>query len=408
MAELAPPELIFEGTCPDCGERRIDLPQVLPDVGDDFDWRTRDYDGFRLAMLQELAARFPERTRWTPADMEVVLVEALAAVLDQLSDLLDRVAAEAYLETARRPESVRRLLDLIGYDAVQLAVARDQIVPEEGEDEETTAARLDRFWLRNPHFMEDARREGPRSIHTQHRMVTVDDYARRLEDHPLVLRAHARSGWTGSWETVRVAVVAWNNRHLDGEETTTPEGEPIREPQPYPEDVREQIESFHAERDLPLPSLAASSPPSIRTVLRPYLEAYRMVGQEVVLENALPVPVTFSLSIRVAGNFYRSEVRHAVDQALATGPGGFFEPGRLAFGEDLHAGDLIQALMDLDGVESVCLNRFKRLGSQFDDQARSETPGIVLDGLELAVCDNDPARPERGYYRATLHGGLKG
>jgi hypothetical protein len=407
MAELAPPELIFEGTCPDCAERRIELPQPLPDVGDDFDWRTRDYDGFRLVMLQELAARFPERTRWTPADMEVVLVEVLAAVLDQLSDMLDRVAAEAYLETARRPESVRRLLDLIGYDAVQLAIAHGQITSEKGEDEEVTAARLDRFWLRNPHFMEDARREGPRSIHVQHRMVTVDDYARRLEEHPLVLRAHAWSGWTGSWDTLRVAVVAWDNRHLDGEEVTTPEGD-VRVPQPYPEDVREQIEEFHKELSLPLPPLDSSPPPSIRAVLRPYLEAYRMVGREVVLENALPVPVTFSLSIRVAGNFYRSEVRHAVNQALATGPGGFFEPGRLAFGEDLHAGDLIQALMALDGVESVCLNRFKRLGSQFDDQAFSDTPTIVLDGLELAVCDNKPAHPERGYYRATLHGGLKG
>lgn len=405
MAELAPPELIFEGTCPDCGERRIGLPQPLPDVGDDFDWRTRDYDGFRLVMLQELAARFPERTRWTPADMEVVLVEVLAAVLDQLSDMLDRVAAEAYLETARRPESVRRLLDLIGYDAAQLAIAHDQI--SEGENAEVTAASLDRFWLRNPHFMEDARREGPRSIHVQHRMVTVDDYARRLEEHPLVLRAHAWSGWTGSWETLRVAVVAWDNRHLDGEEVATPEGD-VRVPQPYPEDVREQIEIFHDEREMDLPALDTLPPPSIRAVLRPYLEAYRMVGQEVVLENALPVPVTFSLSIRVASNFYRSEVRHAVAQALATGPGGFFEPGRLAFEEDLHAGDLIQVLMDLDGVESVCLNRFKRLGSQFDDRAREEIPSIVLEGLELAVCDNDPAHPERGYYRATLHGGLKG
>lgn len=406
MAELAPPDLVFEGNCPDCGERRIELPQPLPDVGDDFDWRTRDYDGFRLTMLQELAARFPERTRWTPADMEVVLVEVLSAVLDQLSDMLDRVAAEAYLETARRPESVRRLLSLIGYDAVHRAVTSNQISKAEGEVPTETAARLDRFWLRNPHFMEDARREGPRSIHVQHRMVTVDDYARRLEDHPLVLRAHAWSGWTGSWETLRVAVVAWDNRHLDGEEVATPEGD-VRVPEPYPEDVREQIEEFHEELSLLMPPLDSTPPPSIRAVLRPYLEAYRMVGQEVVLENALPVPVTFSLSIRVASNFYRSEVRHAVNQALATGPGGFFEPGRLAFGEDLHAGDLIQAVMALDGVESVCLNRFQRLGSRMDDH-RIVPESIELEGLELAVCDNDPANPDRGFYRATLHGGLKG
>jgi hypothetical protein len=172
------------------------------------------------------------------------------------------------------------------------------------------------------------------------------------------------------------------------------------------EAVRVAGEWFPAARGLALPPLSSSPPPSVRAVLRPFLEAYRMVGQEVVLESAVPVPVTFSLSIRVAENFYRSEVRHAVGQALGTGPEGFFEPGRLAFGEDLHAGDLIQALMDLDGVESVCLNRFERLGSQFDD--RTEAGVIELEGLELAICDNDPARPERGFYRLTFHGGVKG
>ena len=41
---------------------------------------------------EELAARFPERRRWTPGDLEVVMVEVMAALLDQLSDMADRVA----------------------------------------------------------------------------------------------------------------------------------------------------------------------------------------------------------------------------------------------------------------------------------------------------------------------------
>ncbi len=391
MADLPPPKLVFEGNCPDCGERRIDLPAPLPDVGDDFDWRVRDYDGFRLFMLQELAARFPERSRWTPGDLEVVLVEVLAAVLDQLSDMLDRVAAEGFLETARRPESVRRLLQLIGFDAVQLALARGQIALDPGEDSGAAVGKLEAFWLRNPHFMEEARRDGPPAIHTQHRMVTVDDYATRLEDHPLVLRAHAWSQWTGSWTSVRVAVVAWDNRLLDALE-------------PYPDDLRSAIEVFHDERGLALPDLL--TPVTIRTVLRPYLDVYRLLGQEVVLEDAVPVGISLAISIRVAANFYQSEVRRAARQALGTDPGGFFEPGRLAFGEDLHASDILEVLMALDGVESVCLNRFKRLGSEFPDQVASGR--IPLEGLELAVCDNNPAEPDRGYYRLTLHGGLKG
>ncbi|MDH5480815.1 MAG: hypothetical protein OEX11_08670, partial [Nitrosomonas sp.] len=115
------PNLIFREGCSDCARREVELPEQLPLVGDDFDWLLRDYDGFRLFMLEELAARFPERRSWTPADMEVVIVETLSVVLDQLSDMLDRTQAEAFLETARQPESVRRLLAMIGYDAVLMA-----------------------------------------------------------------------------------------------------------------------------------------------------------------------------------------------------------------------------------------------------------------------------------------------
>lgn len=378
MAEEPGVQLTFPGGCPDCGDRRVDLPLPLPTVGDDFDWRVRDYDGFRLAMLEELAARYPERTRWTPADPEVVIVEVLAAVLDQLSDQLDRVTSEAYLETARRPESVHRHLALLGYDAERIALARGQIQPGDS---------LVGFWFENPSAMDEARREGPRSIHQQHRMVTADDYATRLEEHPLVLRAQATVRWAGSWTTVEVALVLFDDEPLDA---------------PVPVSLAAEVAAFHAELGIPLPGGA----PSIRTVLTAYVDAYRMVGQEVVLIDAVRVPVTFALSVRVASNYFQSEVRRALGEVLGTGASGFFRPGRLRFGEDLRAGDLIAAAMALDGVESVCLNRFRRLGNQFADQVASGR--IVLSGIEVAICDNDAGKPDRGYYRLTLHGGLKG
>src|SRR5262249_23876688 len=156
------------------------------DIGDDFDWSARDYDTIRIAMLEELAARFPERTRWTPADIEVVLVELLATALDQLSDMADRVTAEAYLETARRPGSVRRLLALIGYDAV----AHSDVELEDDRPDQpnalTAVQKLERDWTNEPSLMERARRVGPRSVHDQRRMVTLGDYTSRLEEHPIV------------------------------------------------------------------------------------------------------------------------------------------------------------------------------------------------------------------------------
>lgn len=392
MAESPTVNLVYGPGCPDCGRREVVLPPGLPPVGDDFDWLVRDYDGFRLFMLEELAARFPERRRWTPADIEAVLTEAMATLLDQLSDMADRVTAEAYLESARRPQSVRRLLWFIGYNAVQQSGLQGE--PETKPDRLTAVEQLERLWTREPELMERARREGPRAVHNQHRMVTVADYTVRLEEHPLVRRAAARSRWTGSWITMQVAVVL-----------------------PYPgaclDDavdldlaMKTQVTTFHMQRGLPEPDFSTRPAPSYRMLLQSFVDAYRMAGQEVVLQDAIPVGIRMELSLRVAPGYFQSEVRRAVTDVLGTQPGGFFAPGRLRFGEDLHASDILQVLLKLEGVENVCLNRFKRVGTQYPDHVVDGL--IVLDGLDLAVCDNDPRDPSRGYYRLKLIGGRLG
>jgi hypothetical protein len=361
----------------------VALPAPLPEIGDDFDWLVRDFEGFRRFMLEDLAARFPERTRWTPADLEVVLVEAFAAVFDQLSDMLDRVMAEATLETARRPDSVRRLLTLIGFDAVRAAGVAD-------------ANALKTLWENEPALMEAARRAGPRLVHAQRRMVSLDDFATGLEAHPLVNRARAASSWGGAWTVVRAAVMLMDNRELDDEvfaQATDPEG------------LRETLEAFHRDRELP-PLADFPSAVTFRMLLYAYLEHNRMLGQDVRLQDADLVGIELALSIRVRDNYFQSEVRREAEQALGRGPSGFFRPGRLHFGEDLHIADVIQTLMALDGVENVCINRFKRLGRQFPDQ--SVGGRITLTGLEIAVCDNTPSAPQRGYFRLSLHGGRAG
>lgn len=395
MADNPALTLVFNDACNDCGKRLVNLPRVLPEVGDDFDWQVRDYDGFRLFMLEELVARFPERKRWTPADLEVVIVEILASILDQLSDMADRVTSEAYLESARKPESVRRLLKMIGYDIVDLL--KDQSLapfnkPSPVGSDLTDDQRLEQFWLDHPEKMQQAKILGPRNIHTQHRMVTLNDYVIRLQEHPLVLRAHAWETWGGSWSVINLAIIGWNRRGLDEADNS------------YPVEVWNAVTRFHQQRDLFVPDNA--SHPSIRTVLRHYLEAYRMAGQQVQLMSANEVGILLSLSIEVNANYFQSEVRQAIEQALSTEPGGFFEPGRLKFGEDLWAGDIFETLMSLDGVDNVCINRFKRVGDRFPDMSG---PGqIVLEGLEIAVCDNNPKDPAKGYYFLRLHGGRKG
>jgi hypothetical protein len=468
MASTPIPELFFSDSCSDCGQREVQLPEPLPAIGDDFDWLVRDYDGFRLAMLEEMAARFPERRRWTPADMEVVLVESLAVGLDQLSDMLDRVHSEAFLETARRPQSVRRLLSMIGYDAVNLASDMANIPDPTGTLGETIdeqrqrlakfqagfhlyladypqqlnmlsateqerlnnfisqpslananqldAAQafldhapefvkrvrnytLEKYWGLHLRDMNQARVKGPRAIHTQKRMVSEADYSTRLQEHPMVLRAHAYSMWTGSWNSLYVAAIISNNNLLDTPITEaaigTGQGLQI---------LQNSVDKFNRERELEQVNWA--NEPSPRAILRPLLDAYRMAGQEVFLQDAEMVGINMSLSVRVANNYFQSEVKRVIVQALGKEIGGFFAPGSQRFGEDVHSSDIIEVAMSLEGVEAVCLNRFKRVGKRYADQADA---GLIrLDGLEIAVCNNDPQAPQNGVLRITLHGGRRG
>ena len=401
MADTPLPVLSFAGGCPDCGVRRTDVPGPLPGPGDDFDWRARDFDGFRRFMLEELAARFPDRRRWTPADMEVVLVEVLAAALDELSDMADRVFAEAFLETARRPDSVRRLLGLIGYDAVAAASALGQIEVAPGLPAADANALLEAFWRDSPAAMDRARHAGPDAVRTQHRMVSAADHGERIEDHPLVLRAMAFARWTGAWTTVKVVVIPWDTALALDSFVPAPEDAPTASETQRIETLQGRVEAFHRARRLPVPDWSAK--PTIRSVLTPYLEAYRMAGREAELADVEPIGVVIIASLVIRDDYFRSEVKTAAHAALGRGLGGFFEPGRLRFGEDLFVSDVIAALMALDGVETVCLIRFKRAGAQYPDQA--DTGRIELSGLELAVCDDDPAQPERGYVNLTMHGG---
>jgi hypothetical protein len=468
MAQNPETNLTFVDGCSDCAVRKIQLPERAPEMGDDFDWLVRDYDGFRLFMMEELAARFPERRRWTPADMEVVIVEALSVILDQLSDQLDRTRAEAFLETARRPDSVRRLLAMIGYDAVGQAgeavkipvgdaptsetteeqMARllrflpalrsllgdyreslDELTPlqqselnsfiADGADaatinlnsvqrfldntpefvERARNQALNRYWAAYPHVMDSARDAGPRTIHTQKRMVTEDDYAERMEDHPLVLQGHAFSRWSGSWSTIYCAVIIANNIPLDSPLTAAALADEERLSM-----LQDDVDTFYQAREIEAPDW--SSEPTPRTVMRPYLDAYRMAAQEIFLLDAEPVGINISLAVRIDENYFQSEVRHEVLERLGSGLDGFFEPGRLQFGEDLHSSDIIEAVMALDGVKVVCLNRFKRVGKRYPNQA--DAGRIQLDGLEVALCDNNPQEAARGILNITLHGGRRG
>ncbi|MEM6635166.1 MAG: hypothetical protein AAF667_04675 [Pseudomonadota bacterium] len=397
MAELAPAELVFDAGCPDCGQRVAVLPLPLPGVEDDFDWAVRDYDSFRLFMMQELASRFADRKRWTVADMEVVIVELLAAALDRASHAVDRVQAERFLATARRPESVRRLLKIIGYDAT-LRTPQDVL---DARPEPDPGSKVEGLWRDQPGLMEAARLAGPRLIGEQLRMVTLDDHAIMLQGHPLVALARARLVWTGAWQTILVSTLLEDDLPIDDPLDSGVAGE-------FPDGLRrelwEEIVAFHRDRRLPLPAIGQQL--NGRRVLRVMVEDYRMVGTEVFLEEAKPAAITVTLSVRAKPGYFRSETRQALAQVFAPDQGAFFEPGRLGFGQPLYASDIIEAAMAVEGVAVACLNLFRRVGTGYEDQSADGVIRVAED--EFILCKSDRRAPEKGSFRIVVNGGEAG
>ncbi len=118
--QLAEVRFSFKVDCPadfDCAPVEDCPPEALPQP--EINYLAKDYASFRQLMLDRLSVIMPGWQERNPADVLVMLVEALAYVGDHLSYYQDAVATEAYLGTARQRISLRRharLLDYVMHD----------------------------------------------------------------------------------------------------------------------------------------------------------------------------------------------------------------------------------------------------------------------------------------------------
>src|SRR5713226_2204268 len=87
------------------------------------DYLVRDYESFRQALINLIPAKLPEWTDRSEADFGIVLLELFAYMADIISYYQDRIANEAFLNTAQERQSVLNHLKLIGYEMAPAAAA---------------------------------------------------------------------------------------------------------------------------------------------------------------------------------------------------------------------------------------------------------------------------------------------
>jgi hypothetical protein len=123
---LASIDFSFKVACPsdfDCAPSCDDAAELLP-PDPVFDYRVRDYQGFRRQILDRLSQLVPGFREDDPVDFTTTLVEALAYRADQQSYRLDWVGTEAFLSTARSRTSLARHARLVDYPLGEGASAR--------------------------------------------------------------------------------------------------------------------------------------------------------------------------------------------------------------------------------------------------------------------------------------------
>jgi hypothetical protein len=107
----------FKAQCPSDIDCATPVPACPPPTASlpPIDYLSKDFLSFRQALLDFSAVQYPGWQERSEADLGMVLLEAMAAVADDLSYTQDRVAAEATLTTATQRRSVVRHARLVDY-----------------------------------------------------------------------------------------------------------------------------------------------------------------------------------------------------------------------------------------------------------------------------------------------------
>jgi hypothetical protein len=133
------------------------------------------------------------------------------------------------------------------------------------------------------------------------------------------------------------------------------------------------------------------------------LDGLRMLGVESAAMEGTPVGLAIALEVCPSPGFDPARLQVQILQLLRPGTDespGLFHHSRMLLGASVYLSSVLAAVAELPGVDAVEPTDARRL---------SEPQGTVHDVIvvapdEVAVLDDDPARPERGRLAVTVKG----
>ncbi len=195
----------------------------------------------------------------------------------------------------------------------------------------------------------------------QLRAVTLQDYVKRAQQVPGVSRAAASYAWTGSWRTVRITIDPLGGTELED---------------------------------------------SLRRDVARYLEAVRLIGEDLEIRPPLFVPLDIHIALCAAPDYWPNDLRSILEQEFSAGftPDGrmgFFHPDLWTFGQPLHASQILGRIQKVQGVEHVISIALKR----WNDPAPAAEEITKLRPNEIIEVMTDPGHMELGFISFAVQGG---
>lgn len=195
----------------------------------------------------------------------------------------------------------------------------------------------------------------------QLRAVTLKDYVERVEELDEVQRGHAGYAWNGSWRTVRITV-----------------------------DLAGGLELTDTAREK----------------LADHLNAVRLIGEDLEIRPARPVPLDIAVELCLHPDFWPEDIKYLLEQEFSDGwtsdgRQAFFHPDLWTFGQGLRESQIIGQIQIIEGVDYVKSVTIKR----FNEPTPGLPDKIEIGPMEIIQVKNDPDHMETGMIKFIVMGG---